>query len=137
MMTMFGIGEIARRANVPASTIRYYEQIGLLPACKRINGKRRYDLSILSKLNVIRLAQNTGFTLGEIQALIHDFPEDTPPATRWHTFSSRKIAELDQIIEQAQRQKAFLTKTDECTCPSLETCATETGNLAEIANFPR
>jgi len=136
-MTMFGIGEIARKANIPASTIRYYEQIGLLPDCTQINGKRRYDLSILNKLNVIRLAQNAGFTLGEIQALIHDFPDDTPPAARWQTFSSQKIVELDQIIEQAQMQRAFLTKTQDCTCPSLETCAIETQNLTGIADFVR
>lgn len=122
-MSTFGIGEIARRARVAPSTIRYYEQIGLLPPAKQVNGKRRYDLTILDKLSLIRLAQETGFTLAEIQALLNDFPSNAPPAVRWQAFAERKIEALDRLIARAAMQKAFLEKTRECSCPTLETCA--------------
>jgi MerR family transcriptional regulator, redox-sensitive transcriptional activator SoxR len=119
----FGIGEIACKAGVAASTIRYYERIGLLPAPERASGKRRYDLSILGKLRVIRLAQEVGFSLAEIQSLLHDFPAETPPANRWEVFAGRKIAELNEWIEEAQMRKSFLESTGECHCASLEDCA--------------
>jgi len=121
-MTPFAIGEIARRANVPTSTIRYYERIGLLPPSARVNGKRRYDTTILQKLGVIKLAQRAGLTIAEIQILVHGFPAETPPSQRWSAFAGEKIAELDRLLEEIQARKALLARTQECQCPSLEDC---------------
>ena len=122
-MELFAIGEVARRARVAASTIRYYEQIGLLPPAKRVNTKRRYDLSILEKINVIRIAQQAGLTIAEIQTLLYDFPVDTPPSERWETLAAKKIVELDEIIRQAQAMKDLLEKTLQCHCVKIEDCA--------------
>lgn len=47
---MLTIGEVARRSGVAATTLRYYEQIGLLPAPTRLGGQRRYDEAVLSRL---------------------------------------------------------------------------------------
>jgi DNA-binding transcriptional MerR regulator len=124
-MSHFGIGEIARRAGVATSTIRYYERIGLLPRSQRVSGKRRYDGSILKTLTVIRLTQEAGFSLAEIGALLYDFPADAPPAQRWHTVADQKIEELDAVIRQAQLRKAFLEKTRECRCSTLDECAAD------------
>ena len=121
-MQQFGIGEIARRAGIAASAIRYYEQIGLLPPAKRVNGKRRYDLSILQRIRMIRLAKQAGLTIDEIQSLLHDFPEDAPPASRWTTLAAAKIAELNERMAQIQQMKAFLEKTLTCQCPTLDDC---------------
>src|SRR5262245_37980481 len=101
-MRVFGIGEIANRAGIARSTIRYYERIGLLPPARQVNGKRRYDLSILQKIGVIRLAQQMGYSIAEIQPLLHDFPGDTPPAQRWQALAGNKIAELEERIAQMQ-----------------------------------
>jgi MerR family redox-sensitive transcriptional activator SoxR len=122
-MTLFSIGEIARRVGVATSAIRYYERIGLLPPSQRVSGKRRYDASILGHLTIIRVAQEAGFSLAEIDALLHDFPAETPPAERWHAFAGRKIAEQEALIQQAQMRKAFLEKAQECGCSTLEDCA--------------
>ena len=49
------IGAVARAAGVAATTLRYYEQIGLVPAPARVGGQRRYDDAVLTRLEVIRL----------------------------------------------------------------------------------
>jgi MerR family redox-sensitive transcriptional activator SoxR len=117
----FGIGEIARRAGVAASTIRYYEAIGLLPPPERVSGKRRYAANSVETLKVIRLAQDAGFTLTEIHTMLAR--ADLAPAQRWQLFAAHKIAELDAQIEQAQRRKAFIVAARDCACDRLETCA--------------
>ena len=122
-MQLFGIGEIARRAGVATSTIRYYERIGLLSPCKRVNTKRRYDTSVLQKLNVIRMGQNAGLTIAEIQTLLHEFPVDTPPSERWQALAVKKIADLDELMRRVQAMKSLLEQTLQCRCLTLEDCA--------------
>lgn len=122
-MQGFTIGEIARRAGVATSTIRYYEQIGLLPPSRRVNTKRRYDATILQQISIIRLAQRAGLSIAEIHILLHDFPVDTPPSERWQTLAVTKIAELDARIQQLQEMKTLLEQTMLCHCPTMESCA--------------
>lgn len=122
-MRLLAIGEVSRRSGIPASTIRYYEEIGLLPPRQLVNGKRRYDTSIFDKLNLIRLAQQIGFTNAEIQILLHQFPTDTPPSERWQALASQKMAELDERMRQILTMKALLTTTMDCRCVTLEDCA--------------
>ena len=64
------IGEAVRRAGVPASTLRYWESIGLLAAPRRVGGKRHYDDESLRQLRVIGLSKQLGFTLAEIRILL-------------------------------------------------------------------
>lgn len=125
-MQTYGIGEIARQAGVAPSTIRYYERIGLLPPAPRVSGKRRYDADILKKLGVIRLAKMAGFSIGEIQTLLHDFPTDTPASERWQVLSAQKIVEINALIQQAQTMKAILAQTLDCKCDNLDDCAGDT-----------
>ncbi len=128
-MQMFGIGELARRAGMATSTIRYYERIKLLPPSKRVNTKRRYDESILQKLSVIRMAQHAGFTIAEIQTLLHDFPVDTPPSQRWQGLASKKIVELNELMNRVQTMKSLLEQTLQCHCLTIEECAKVEENL--------
>src|SRR6478735_9399062 len=92
------IGEVARQAGIRPSALRYYESIGLMPAPKRVNGQRRYDESTVQMLKVVQLAQQAGFTVAEIQTLLHGFAPDTPPAARWQPLARSKIRELDALI---------------------------------------
>ncbi len=86
---MLTIGEVARRSGVAATTLRYYEQIGLLPAPIRLGGQRRYDEAVLSRLEVIALCKTAGFALDEIQRLLAarwpgpNSPRSTPSWSRW------------------------------------------------------
>jgi MerR family redox-sensitive transcriptional activator SoxR len=122
MMGRWSIGEVAERVGVATSTIRYYEEVGLLPEAARLNGRRRYDSTILDKLNVIRLAQQAGFTIAEIKMLLHDFPVGTPPSERWEVMANRKLVEIDEQIKTMGRMKAMLFHTLTCQCGSLEEC---------------
>jgi MerR family redox-sensitive transcriptional activator SoxR len=65
-MTNMTIGEVARRAGLQASAIRYYEKIGLLPKTQRIGGQRRYETGVLNYLEVIDVAKRAGFRMDEI-----------------------------------------------------------------------
>ena len=119
------IGEVARRAGIRPSALRYYESIGLMPAPKRVNGRRRYDESTVQMLKVVQLAQQAGFTVAEIQTLLHGFAPDTPPAARWQPLAQQKIAELDALIVHAQKMKLILKTGLDCGCLRLEDCAVE------------
>src|SRR5687768_10792086 len=104
-MQSFGIGKLAQKVGIAPSAIRYYERIGLLPAAERLNGKRLYDSDSLQRVNLIRLAQRAGFTIAEIQSLLHDFPKDTPPSDRWQLLSRQKLVEIEQLMQDLNSMK--------------------------------
>ena len=64
------IGEVAARARMTPSRIRYYEARGLLPEPERAAGRRRYDDDVLRRLEMIDAAQRVGFALDEIRELL-------------------------------------------------------------------
>lgn len=117
------IGEVARRAGIETSAVRYYERIGLLKSLKRVNGHRRYDESALQYLALIHFSQQAGFTLAEIKTLFHGFQADTPPAARWRSMAEQKIPEIDSLIAKAQEMKYMLENGLRCGCLRLEDCA--------------
>ncbi len=117
------IGEIARQAGIRPSALRYYESIGLMPTPKRVNGHRRYDQGTVQLLRVVQLAQQAGFTVAEIQTLLHGFAPDTPPAARWQPLARQKLRELDTVIAHAQQMKRVLETGLNCGCLRLEDCA--------------
>ena len=104
-----------------------------MPAPKRVSGRRRYDESTVQMLKVIQLAQQAGFTVAEIQTLLHGFAPDTPPAARWQPLAQQKIAELDALIVRAEQMKRILETGLNCGCLRLEDCAVvlERGCCAE------
>ncbi|HUY79388.1 MAG TPA: MerR family transcriptional regulator [Ktedonobacterales bacterium] len=118
------ISEVARRASVRPSAIRYYESVGLLPAPRRVNGQRRYDASVLQALAIIQLAQQAGFTIPEIRTLFTGFAPDTPISSRWQTLAQTKLAEVDALILRAQSVKRLLEEGIlRCRCLTFEECA--------------
>ena len=130
-MKMWSIGDVSKQADVPASTIRYYEEIKLLPAAARINGRRRYDKTILDKLKTIRLAQKIGFSIAEIQTLLHEFPADEPPSARWQVMAQQKLGELDEQLQTIHEMKTILEQTLDCQCRSMEDCAAGVDEFAQ------
>ncbi|MBE2220645.1 MAG: MerR family transcriptional regulator [Anaerolineae bacterium] len=129
-MQIWQIGDIVKKSGVPASTIRYYEEIELLPPAERVNGRRRYSDTILQKLNIIRLAQQAGFTIVEIQTLLHNLPADAPPSARWQVMAEQKLTELDERMQTMQAMKALLEQTLNCECETLEACGSGIENGA-------
>jgi MerR family redox-sensitive transcriptional activator SoxR len=126
-MGSMSIGEVAQRAGVRPSTLRYYESIGVLPTPERENGRRRYDGEVLSKvldrLAVVRVAQEAGFTISEIRMLLDGFSEDTPPSERWRVLAREKLPEVEALVERALGMKNLLERGLRCECLRLEDCA--------------
>jgi MerR family redox-sensitive transcriptional activator SoxR len=116
------ISDVARVFGLRTSAIRYYEQIGILPAPMRKNGQRRYDNTALFRLAVVQRARETGFTLEEIRELFFGFPPGTPPPKRWHRLSQRKIAELRERMRQLKLMEALLKRVENCRCDALDEC---------------
>ena len=121
-MTNLTIGEVARKAGLQTSAIRYYEKIGLLPKTQRIGGQRRYKTSVLNYLEVINVAKRAGFRMDEMRRLFHGFGRGIPAFHRWQVLAQRKIAEMDDLIARAKKMKLLLQKADRCKCLDLEDC---------------
>ena len=116
------IGEVARRAGLESSAIRYYESLGLIPEPQRVGGKRRYDASVFEWLSLIALAREAGFTMAEIKRLVTGFTPGTRPAARWEELATRKLAEIDALVARAERMRAVLRVALDCGCFRLEDC---------------
>lgn len=117
------IGEVARRAGINASAIRYYEKAGLLAEPERVNGRRRYGPEVLDLLAVIRVAQRAGFTIAETRTLVHGFSAEDPPSERWQVLAREKLAEVEALIDRAQAMKRLLERGLRCGCLSIDDCA--------------
>jgi MerR family redox-sensitive transcriptional activator SoxR len=115
------IGEVARRAGVRVSLIRYYEEIGLLPEPDRVSGQRRYDETVLRRLAVIDVAQRAGLTLDEIRELIEH--GNDPLSDSLRQLAERRLPEIDALIERAQRVRTWLQTATGCGCQSIDQCA--------------
>ena len=117
------ISDIASRAGMQASAIRYYEEIGLLPRAERVSGQRRYDEITLHRLALIQRARQLGFTLGEIRELFLGFRPDIPASERWRMLSRRKLAELNDLTRSIRTvQKLLNEMMSKCRCETLEQC---------------
>lgn len=114
------IGEVAARAGVSASRIRYYELRGLLPAPERVAGKRRYGEEVFRRLAVIDAAQRVGFTLEEIRELLGS--RDQPAHERLRQLARSKLPELDELIERATSVRRVLELCSRCRCQSIDVC---------------
>jgi len=111
------IGELSRAAGVNPSAIRYYEQEGLIPKADRRSGRRVFDERSLDQLIVVRMAQETGFSLAEVRQLVTEFGQ-----SRWRGLAERKLVELEALSGRLRVMSALLTKLLECECPSIEIC---------------
>lgn len=119
MSTRLTIGEVARRAGVAQTTLRYYEQLGLLPAPGRVGGQRRYQESVLVRLKVIRLCKAAGFALDDIAVLMDD---DTPGRPAARALAQAKLSEIDEQMTALARARAIIEWGMQCTCPSIDAC---------------
>ena len=116
------IGELARRTARRPSSIRYYEEIGLLPEPARISGRRRYPEETVRTLSVIDTAQRAGLSLGEIGALLDSEPGDRGAIDELRRVAERKLPELDAMIQRATVVRRWLEAAAQCECPSLDDC---------------
>ena len=120
-MRYLSIGELADKARVRASALRYWEQRGLLPGAHREGGRRMWPATAVRRVALIKMAQRAGFTLAEITQLVTS--DATPSATRqWRDMAARKLPELDRHIAQAQALRQAVADCLECGCMNFDRC---------------
>ena len=122
-MDQMRIGEVAARAGIRTSAVRYYERIGLLPEPWRVSGQRRYGPDVLLLLAGIGVAQRAGFTVAEIKQLFYGFSGDARPSERWAELARQKLAELDELIRRTQAMKGLIEEGLHCGCARLDECS--------------
>ncbi|MGA0594315.1 MerR family transcriptional regulator [Enterovirga sp. CN4-39] len=107
----FSIGELSRRAQVKVPTIRYYEQIGLLPAPPRTEGKqRRYDETDVGRLNFIRHARELGFEIDAIRELLDMSAQPDGSCEEADEIARRHLGEVDRRIAKLSALRGELTR---------------------------
>ena len=117
------IGELARRAGVATSALRYYEQLGLIVSERTAGGQRRYARAMLRRVAFIRAAQQVGLSLDEVGAALARLPvERAPNKADWNSVSHTWVARIDDRIAQLEGLRDRLTGCVGCGCLSLRTC---------------
>lgn len=116
------IGEVARRAGIATSAIRYYEKESLILQADRQGNARVYGADIFDRLALIELAKKAGFTIAETRDLVRGISRRTPPGPRLQAMARKKLVEVDERIAEAQRMRAVLEKMARCECPTFEEC---------------
>jgi len=134
------IGDLAGRAGLNASAVRYYEKIGLLAPPQRTGGQRRYPSDALDRVLLIRFASEMGFTLDEIKLFLHGLRDNSPVGRRWKKLAHRKIGEINDSIQRSIRLKSLLQHLLQCHCASLQICVLRLSlspSLRQIARRPK
>ena len=127
------IGELAKRTGVATSALRYYEELGLIPAPVRVSGQRRYPKSAVGLVGMILLLRDVGFSLGESKAFLGSRTQ----ADSWRGLAQRKLADLDQQIAKAQTAKEAITHALHCPYDDITTCPTSSKVIAaRLAGTP-
>jgi MerR family redox-sensitive transcriptional activator SoxR len=122
MDSMLSIGEVSAQSGVPASTLRYWEEIGLLPAPVRVGGRRRYSEAILRRLNVIGLCKAAGFELEEVHRLLTDASPGRPAS---RALAADKLTQIDAQLAVLTQARAIIEVGMTCSCPSIDQCICE------------
>lgn len=118
-MVTLSIGRVAERSGVAATTLRFYEDEGLLGAPARVGGRRRYDEGVLKRLEVIGLCKAAGFSLEEIRLLLTD---DDPGRPASRSLAETKLTDIDAQMATLVRAREIIEWAMHCPCPSVDAC---------------
>ncbi len=114
---MLDIGEVVKSSGFPASTLRFYEEKGLIASVGRNGLRRVFDPNVLDTLALIALGRSSGFSLDEIAAM---FTRNGPKIDRETLLS--KASQLDKKIKQLMAMRDGLLHAAECPAPSHTEC---------------
>lgn len=103
MSDLLTIGQVAERAHVATSAVRYYERKGLLSPDTRQSGQRRYRTDTLRRLVFIRMLQDAGLALNEIHGIL-----SAATVAEWKEIARRRLQALDQQIAELQHSRDVL-----------------------------
>ena len=129
---MLTIGELADRAGLATSAIRFYESHGLLRAERNAAGHRRYRADALRRVSFVKVAQRVGLSLADIRAALDSLPDSRTPTRRdWARLAQRWQPILDERIALLEQLREKLDGCIGCGCLSLDAC--EIYNLDDVA----
>jgi MerR family transcriptional regulator, redox-sensitive transcriptional activator SoxR len=137
---VFTVGELAARAGVATSALRFYEEHGLIVSERTKSGHRRYSGDALRRVSFIKVAQSVGMTLNEISEALASLPENrTPTKTDWAKIAKRWQPILDDRIAMLERLRNQLSSCIGCGCLSLKSCRlyNPSDAAAELGTGPR
>jgi MerR family transcriptional regulator, redox-sensitive transcriptional activator SoxR len=118
------IGELARRAGLASSALRFYESQGLISGTRTEGGHRLYPRHVLRRVGFIRAAQMLGLSLPAIREALSTLPAGrTPTKADWAHLARTWRPMLDARIAALQRLRDRLDGCIGCGCLSLKTCA--------------
>ena len=120
---LLAIGDLAGRTGLSVSAIRFYEARGLVSALRNAGGQRRFLRSDIRRLSFIRIAQQLGFTIEEIGAILSKLPQGrTPTQKDWAAISKLFRRRLDARIAALTLMREKLDECIGCGCLSLRRC---------------
>jgi DNA-binding transcriptional MerR regulator len=119
-MSILDIGKVAERSGVAPSTLRYYEEIGLIRSVGRHGLRRQYDGNVLTILSLIAMGQAAGFSLSEISGMIGRDGRSNIPRAELHA----KADALQRQIADLRVLSAVLRHVADCPAPSHLECPT-------------
>ena len=126
-MAELSITQVTQQTGLRPSTLRYYEEIGLLRPTRRISGRRQYDESVLQRLALIQTGQQAGFTLAELGTLLNNVLDAESDSADWHELVARKLTEMDILQQNIKRMKGLLEDIMDCDDSTLAECIVLTG----------
>jgi DNA-binding transcriptional MerR regulator len=133
-MAEMSISQVTQQTGVRASTLRYYEEIGLLSPTRRVGGRRHYDTGVLQRLALIQTGQQAGFTLAELGILLNNVLDSTSQDVAWHELVDRKLMEIDERLRNIKNMKNLLEDIIDCEDESLAECIVLTGQRHQLAH---
>ena len=116
---LLSIGQVAAATGLRSSALRYYEDAGLIRSSARIGGRRHYDPSVLRRLAIIALCQESGFSISEMAEVLG---ERRGARSRWRKVAERKLVELDEHIARAEETRRILRAAVDCGCGEPANC---------------
>jgi MerR family transcriptional regulator, redox-sensitive transcriptional activator SoxR len=116
------IGEVAQRAGLRTSHIRFYERVGVLPEAERVAGQRRYREEVLHRLSIIDVAQRAGLSLGEITPLTGQANRGADASRHIRALADEKLPQIEALIARAHAVKHWLQVAQACDCTSVDVC---------------
>lgn len=119
-MTSLDISEVAKRSGLPASTLRYYEERGLIESIGRRGLRRTFEPHVLERLALISLGRQAGFSLDEIAAVFD--PRGMAVIDR--DMLAAKADEIDTLIRRLSAMRDGLRHAAACPAPSHMECPT-------------
>lgn len=131
-MSDIDISELAQRSGLPASTLRFYEEKGLIASVGRRGLKRLFDPSAAERLSLIALGRACGFSLDEIAQMLAGPTQPHIDKTRL----GAKADDLDQRIARLTRMRDGLRHAAACAAPTLMECP-HFLRIVRVASHPR